>query len=315
MKATFGIAGCLALSCLAAGAEAPLSLDVNAERGELEIRGKGQKLLVYAFASNQFKPYVSELYTLRGENVLRDAPADHLHHHGLMYAVQVNGVNFWEENIEPGFQRSDKPLKSPLRLPHARFTQMIHWAASTNGPVTEALLVESRSLSLTINEADDEVALTWESNFSVGPASRKIKLHGTDYNGLGLRLPQSFDHVAEFQNSEHAAYTAADSRNVIAGKWSSVTGAIDGGELTVALFGDPGAKCGNHFFTLSDPFAYLSVTQALNKQPLEYAPGEKFQLRYLVLVFSRPKGSEFLNQRYERWKKRLNDSAASRVNP
>ena len=57
----------------------------------LEVRYKGQKILVYAFATNQFKPYVRELYTLRGENVTRDAPPDHLHHHGLMYAVYVNG--------------------------------------------------------------------------------------------------------------------------------------------------------------------------------------------------------------------------------
>ena len=63
---------------------------------------KGHKILVYAFATNQFKPYVRELYTLRGENVTRDAPPDHLHHHGLMYAVYVNGINFWEERGAPG---------------------------------------------------------------------------------------------------------------------------------------------------------------------------------------------------------------------
>ena len=32
-----------------------------------------------------------------GENLLRDAPHDHLHHHALMYGIRVNGVNFWEE--------------------------------------------------------------------------------------------------------------------------------------------------------------------------------------------------------------------------
>ncbi len=67
---------------------------------------------MYAFATNQFKPYVRELYTLRGENVLRDAPPDHLHHHGLMYAVWVNGINFWEERGAPGFeQHVELPLQ------------------------------------------------------------------------------------------------------------------------------------------------------------------------------------------------------------
>ena len=34
--------------------------------------------------------------------MVRDAPSDHLHHHGLMFAVQVNEVNFWEERGTPG---------------------------------------------------------------------------------------------------------------------------------------------------------------------------------------------------------------------
>ena len=83
----------------------PISIDPQDGRGELEVRFKGRKLLVYAFATNQFKPYVRELYTLRGENVLRDAAPDHLHHHGLMYAVCVNGINFWEERNAPGIQK------------------------------------------------------------------------------------------------------------------------------------------------------------------------------------------------------------------
>lgn len=56
---------------------------VQAERGLLEWRFKGQKLFTYSFATNQFKPYARELLTLRGDDVLRDAPADHLKLSGL----------------------------------------------------------------------------------------------------------------------------------------------------------------------------------------------------------------------------------------
>lgn len=280
---------------------------LNVEKGELEWRFKNQKLLVYAFATNQIKPYVRELYTLRGENVLRDSPPDHFHHHGLMYAIRVNGVNFWEEKTEPGFEKSIKLRSFTTRGRQAKFTQTIHWVASTNNAVVDsakvALLIEHRTLSLTVNEASDEVALTWESKFDVGPATTKAKLQGTDYNGLGMRLPQSFDHFAKFQNSENAIYSAPNTRNVVAGKWSSVAGTVDGHDITVAIFGDAANKSGNHFFTLLDPFAYFGVTQALDKQPLEHARGEKFHVRYLVLVYSQPKTAEFLNRRYERWTK------------
>src|SRR5574342_147613 len=83
----------------------PLTASVQPERGLIEWQFKGRPLLTYALATNQFKPYVRELRSLRGDNVLRDAPSDHLHHHGLMYAIRVNGVNFWEEINQPGHER------------------------------------------------------------------------------------------------------------------------------------------------------------------------------------------------------------------
>ena len=108
----------------------------------LEVRYKGKKVLVYAFATNQFKPYVRELYTLRGENVTRDAPPDHLHHHGLMYAVYVNGINFWEERGTPGVERhAELPLKvatmGPNGLPTASFTELIQWLSPSNQPASD----------------------------------------------------------------------------------------------------------------------------------------------------------------------------------
>jgi len=148
---------------------------------------KGRKLLVYAFATNQFKPYVRELYTLRGENVLRDAPPDHLHHHGLMYAVYVNGVNFWEEKGTPGFEKHVELSLHTARidadgLPVVSFTEIIHWLAPTNrtAPDTRvaALLLEQRTLTVTVDEKNQEVALRWDSEFQVRPSAGKVTIHG-----------------------------------------------------------------------------------------------------------------------------------------
>lgn len=313
MKTKFAFAAFLSVSCLATRAESPLAVNVNAERGELEIRFKDQKLLVYAFATNQFKPYVRELYTLHGDNVLRDAPADHLHHHGLMYAVRINGTNFWEEVGAPGIEKSVKLLahktgKSAGGLPQAQFTQLIHWLPFANKSVADsaavALLIEQRTLTLTVDEKNQEVALRWDSAFEVGKNAGKVTLHGSQYNGLGMRLPKSFDRVAKFQNSEDAPYTGADSRNLIPAKWTSVSGPIDGRDLMLVLFGHPKNARGNgQFYTLSQVFAYLSVTQGLDKEPLEYSAGDKFQVSYLLAVYSENKSREFIQQRYEHWEK------------
>jgi len=290
-----------------------MAIDLKVDQGELVIRFKGRELLVYAFATNQFKPYVRELYTLRGENVLRDAVPDHLHHHGLMYAVCVNGVNFWEEMPDMGVQ---KHVEMPLHLvrtdanglPVAQFVERLHWLAQTNRAAADslnaALLLEQRTLTLTVDETNMEVALRWESQFRVGPKVSRVALHGPNYDGLGLRLPESFNRVASFQNSANQPYVGPNTQNVIPARWTSVSGLMGGREVMLVLFGRPDNAAGDaHFFTMADPFAYLSATQALDKQPIEHGAGERFNLSYLLTVYSENKSADFIRQRCERWDK------------
>jgi hypothetical protein len=312
MKTRWFILGLAVIAPCSARAADDLTLTVREERGEIEIRLRKKPVLVYTFATNQFKPYVRELYTLSGENVLRDSPPDHLHHHGLMYAIRINGVNFWEERDAPGVEKPVKLLahsvgRSPTGLPQAKFSHLIYWLASTNRNAANseaaALLIEQRTLTVTVDEKADEVALQWDATFEVGQPG-KVTLHGTDYNGLGLRLPQSFDHVAVFQNSERSPYAGSKTRDNIPARWTSVTGKTAKGEITLALFGQPANRGGNtSFFTLLEPFAYLSATQALDKKPLEYAAGDKFRLSYLLTVYNEPKSADFLQQRYQVWSK------------
>ena len=308
-----GLALLLAFAGSAAPANPPISIDSKADQGELVVRYQGRKLLVYAFATNQFKPYVRELYTLRGENVTRDAPPDHAHHHGLMYAVYVNGINFWEEREAPGVE---KHVELPLHtaridargVPMASFTEIVHWLAPTNrgapNSAAAAVLLEQRVVTVTVDEKNQEVALRWDSEFQVGPNAGKVTIHGPNYDGLGLRLPESFNHVAKFQNSADQAYTGNNSQNVIAARWTSVAGVMDGHDVMLAMFGRPdNARGDSSFFTMLDPFAYLAATQALDKKPLEYSAGDKFSLSYLLTIYSENKPPEFIHKRYERWEK------------
>ena len=312
-KAIVWFAYLLFLACLqsrlfAGAASASDSFKIHVDGNTLTIQFKGQPLLVHAFGP--FKPYVRELYTLRGDNVLRNAPADHLHHHGLMYAIRVNDVNFWEERDQPGHQIPVKLLshesgKTADGLPTASFSQVIHWVGHTNMAAANsesvALLVERRTLTLMVDEGRSEVALRWQAEFEVGPAAQKAKLHGSGYNGLGLRLPANWDHVAKHVNSEKAPYSTEQKWDVIPARWASVSHIDKDNTTTVALLGQPSNRGDTRFFSMLNPFAYLSVTQNLEKAPLEYARGEKFQIDYLVLVYPEKKSNEFLEQRYQSW--------------
>ena len=82
---------------------------------------------------------------------------------------------------------------------------------------------------------------------------------------------------------------------------------MNGHEVMLVMFGRPDNARGDAaFFTMLDPFAYLSATQGLDKQPLEYAAGDKFSLSYLLTVYSENKSPEFIRHRYEQWEKGRN---------
>jgi hypothetical protein len=284
---------------------------VQPERGLIEWHFKGRKLLAYTFATNQFKPYVRELSSLAGDNVLRDAPFDHLHHHGLMYAIRVNGVNFWEERDQPGHQRHIKLLSQSTSrgasgLPQASFTELIHWvphgehAQADTTPA--AFLVELRTLTLIVDEAKEEVVLAWHAEFEVGARTNRVTLHGSDYNGLGLRLPAAWDHVARHENSERALYPAGGKPGAVPARWSAVSHTVDGRTTQVALFASPRGHAGtNSFFAMTEPFTYLAATQGLDKKPLDYGAGDRFAIDYLVLVSPAVRTTAQLETRYQAW--------------
>jgi hypothetical protein len=63
-------------------------------------------LLKYRYGDGPPKPYVLELYSPAGVQILRDSPVDHVHHRGLMYGIFVNGIDFWSEQPNHGKQGS-----------------------------------------------------------------------------------------------------------------------------------------------------------------------------------------------------------------
>ncbi|MGZ8939946.1 MAG: DUF6807 family protein [Limisphaerales bacterium] len=290
----------LVTTLLSAHAADSLRVTVDEESGQLSIHRSGKSLLVYSFASNQFKPYLKELRTLDGENVLMDAPADHFHHHGLMYAVRINGTNFWEELADSGRQKHIRFLSHIANGTNATLIELIHWLAPQNN---DPLLIEERSIELCINLQKEELALRWTGKFTVG--QQQVTLNGSGYNGLGLRFPKHWNGVAKHRNSENLPYSAAHHWDITPAKWAAV--ASDSPDpVTVVLLGHPANSGETRFFSMNHPFTYLSVTQNLEMTPLTYRSGERFELRYLLLLCKRESKSPDLEKHYNQW---LNSAA------
>ena len=140
------LAGATASSGEITAAE-PAALKLVEGPGGVTIRAGDRTVLEYRTTPSPMKPYVRELFSPGGVQVVRDAVPDHKHHHGLMFAVGVNGVNFWEETPTAG---TEKPRGRLLHVdgfdsstpPARRFIQTLDWTDAHG----KQLLVERREV-------------------------------------------------------------------------------------------------------------------------------------------------------------------------
>ncbi len=276
--------------------DVPLQLQPETTVTGWSVQRQGRTLLRYAFAPGKFKPYVQELATVDGDNVLRDSPHDHLHHHALMFAIRVNGINFWEEvpgcGVQKPVQTSGPAVsRSAAGLPQASLTQVLHWVAPQDAflpdTTARALLVEQRTLTLVVDPDRREVALRWQSAFEVGQATNEVTLGGANYFGLGVRFLQELDPLARHFTGTGPLDLANNRQDVSRHPWAAVAFDRPGKPVTFAMHGAPANAGGAPwFFSMKTPFAYLAATQRLDQEPLKYVRGERFQLEYVVVVHS-----------------------------
>jgi hypothetical protein len=168
-----------------------------------------------------------------------------------------------------------------------------------------ALLVEHRTLVLTIDPKNEEVALEWKSQFEVGPTTNTVVLSGANYHGLGMRFLQELDPLAIHSVAGTRPDLSNNRQDVSAAPWEAVSFNAPGSPATIALAGHPSNTRGDAtYFSMLTPFAYLSATQALDKEPLTYHSGDKWQLNYLVLLYPEAQPSAVLRQYVEAWRLR-----------
>lgn len=291
----------MGIAFFSAGASPPPALNVAGEGDSIWIRHGDAPLLRYRFDGVPFKPYVQEWYSPARVQVLRDAPHDHLHHHAMMYAIKVDGVNFWEEREAPGRQvhRAFDGLKTGERggVAFARFTQHVDWTGPDSG---EPLLQEARTI--TVFAGPSPALLTWESHFTVPPGREKATLGGSHYHGLGMRFVESMDTVGAFTTpgGELGELVRGD-EHLTPGAWCAYTAPAGERPVTVAMFDAPGNVRPALWFTMKEHFAYLSATINLWREPLDVTPDTPLVITYGAALWDGEIGSEEIEVTYQRW--------------
>lgn len=283
------------------------------DANSLAVREGNGTLLRYHHSDVPFKPYVKELFTPSGVNVLLDAPPDHLHHHALMFACAVNNVDFWGEApgpVDGHFERlpgkqlhqqfDDVAVIGPEGHRWSRYGEALRWASQPNN---EPLLIEQRTI--TAGRVGDPAVtfLTWESRLSVPQGKDSALLSGSHYHGLGLRFIRSMDATGEFRNPDNASGVIfRGEERLTRSRWCAYTAPANGKTVTVAMFDHPdNPRHPATWFTMAQPFAYLSATLRLHEEPLKLVSGKPVTLRYGVALWDGRPEMARIDELYRQW--------------
>lgn len=280
----------------------PMHVVVDAEA--VSIHKGSRVVLRYPYRDVPFKPYVQELFTPDGINILRDAPFDHLHHHALMYAIAVDGVNFWEEQKEPGRQQhrsfSDVKIGERDNLPYAGFTEQLDWINPRN---KELMLKESRTIETCELSNAKAMFLKWQSSFTLPAGKESVTLSGSHYFGLGMRFLTSMDTGGQFRNSAgRTGEVVRGDERITRANWCAFTAEANGKLVTIAMFGHPdNVRDPTYWFTMTKPFAYLSATLNLYREPMKITLQKSLTLRYAVALWDGSVNDNLIEQVYNQW--------------
>ncbi len=271
------------------------ALGQQSATGDIQIGREPKPLAVYRHRSVPFKPYVSQLFTPAGVNVLLDAPADHLHHHALMFAIAVDGVDFWAETPKCGKQKT----RSANEHDNGVISE-IEW----NNAEGQTLVLERRTIAP--HKADGVSLMTWTTELSVPAGKPAVKLTGSHYFGLGMRFPRSMDKAARFllgAEDPHGVLVRGDEQ-VRATPWVAAQGMIDDKPVTVALFDSPrNPRHPSRVFTMTNPFSYQSLTLNLWKEPMTLEAEKPLSLRFGVAAWDGHTDKQSVQKVYELWLK------------
>jgi len=259
-------------------------------------------LFRYCLRAARYKPYVQQFPSPSGVEVLADAPPDHPHHHGLMFAVGVDDVDFWVENETPGRQVL-RNINEDVYEDKGRYsvTHVLDWFSGDNRTF---LARETRTIILGADLIPNARTLVWKTDLELPPDRKEIKLWGRHYFGLGMRMAEAMDKNGTFlaEGGSEGQVVRGDER-LRPGKWCAYVASAGDKQVTVAMFDHPLNRRRTLWFTMAKPFAYMAASLNLHQKPVTLKQGDKLSLLYGIVVWDGAQPAETIQEMYEGWLK------------
>ncbi|HOQ31803.1 MAG TPA: PmoA family protein [Candidatus Hydrogenedens sp.] len=285
------------------------SISVCAESGNLFMTDEflsffngPRKIADYRYTNVPFKPYIKRFFTPSGLQVLEDAPHDHLHHHGLMFAIAVNDTNYWEESEKSGHQIHQKfsniNIGEKLPISMSSFVEELAWK-SPEKDIPQ--LTEIRKISSGYWEQENANVILWETQLENPSETEIAKLTGHHYFGLGIRLLttplEKVDIITPIEDNLENVRGDEYLRN---SPWCAIVVKNEIGTFTLLMVDMPDSvRYPARWFSMRMPFVYISATRNLWKEPLEISPRDKVLCKNILVLWDGEKTKEALEKAVE----------------
>lgn len=297
------------------------SSPISAAEPRIYLRGNSifvdhhdRPALEYRFAPNSSKPFLASWHSPADRELLRNAPPDHANHHGLMFGLGVDQIDFGhegEKNLRPragvvvagnGRQVPRAPRADARQTPSGTemVDQLIDWVAPDN----RVLLTEHRRIAWRAVENPYSVSLlTWQCELKPAPDHGGVQLWGEHYYGLGMRLAAEFDRMGAFRSADAKPATIVrEHESLLRGNWCAYEAQDDKlGTTTILLFDHTDNVRPATWFTMIEPFTYVSATLALHEQRLRLDEDGSLNLVYGCASVAKSLTRDEIDTLYKQW--------------
>lgn len=245
--------------------------------------------------SDEYKPYLHPLNTPAGHTVSLASPHDHKHHKGLMYALTVPGVNFWEEY-------ATLPSEVVGRQAHERFGSVTDTGSDVGFEEEltwlpfegdEPVFREVRSIACRAEPSLNGFAWIWRTAISVLRdteltmskfSARQADGRLVNYHGLGIRFRREFGCTGGNRLLLDGQETAIAEGSGTTPKTVEFQGSIDGIWPVERAAVRIGQEMSNGLFVMDKPFAFMGSGPS-NLGPVPLQAGATLSEQYEILVF------------------------------
>lgn len=293
-----GMCLCLFLFLADSAYSQALEVEAKKEGDEVKVFVAGELFTSYKFADTQKYPYFWPVIgPSSGKSITTESSMPYPHHHSLFFGCdRVNEGNYWQEENVKGQILSRGPKIETEKGYRVVITDKCDWRKPKKRPVIE----DTRKIEITAPSKDlrfIDFEITME-------AVKKVTIEKTNHSLFSARvIPKlSCDSNGVLVNAEGKEREKGTFG--VASPWCDYSGTWEKKKEGIAILQNPRNRWyPSKWFTRDYGFFSPTPMYWLEGDKLELSRGEKFTLRYRVIVHSGDAKDANIKKHFEKYEK------------